>query len=130
LSVENSLLTTYLVLIGTTWDPDTWNHEAEEGPGYSNTSSKNSMPLTSGVEAQLTVLGEDALGCDGFWITEGGTVQVSTVLLSVPCPCEYQERFVHRPPNRRRKYLAGEAEGGTIKESMYAPFLECGPYQK
>jgi len=74
----------------------------------------------SGVEAQLIGLGDDALGCDGFWVTEGDTVRVSIVLLSVPCPREYQERFVHRPPNRRRKYLAGEAEGGTVKEALYA----------
>ena len=62
---------------------------------------------------------------------ERDTVWVSIVLLSVPCPCKYQERFVHRPPNRRRKYLAGEAEGGTIKkEALYASFLEYQPYQE
>lgn len=66
-----------------------------------------------------------AFGCNG-----GETVRESTVLLSVPCPREYQERFVHRPPNRRREYLAGEAEGGTIKEALYASFLEYQPYQK
>ena len=65
-----------------------------------NISSKDSILLTNDVEAHLIGLGDDALGYDGFWVTEGDTVWVSIVLLSVPCPREYQERFVHRPPNR------------------------------
>src|SRR6267154_151721 len=96
----------------------------EQVPG--NISSKDSI---SRVETHLIGLGDDALGCDGFWVTGGDTVRVSIVLLSVPCPREYQERFVFRPPNRRRKDLAGEAEGGTIKEALYASFLEYQPYQ-
>jgi hypothetical protein len=66
LSVEDSLLTAHLVLIGATWDLGTWNHEAGPGP----------ILLTSGVEAHLIGLDNDVLECDGFWVTEGDTLWV------------------------------------------------------
>jgi hypothetical protein len=32
--------------------------------------------------------------------------------------------------DERGRYLAGEVEGGTVKEAVYASFLEYRPYQK
>ena len=45
-----------------------------------------------------------------------------TVLLSVPFSREYQQTFVYDPPNIRGRYLAGEADGGTINKTIHASF--------
>ena len=73
-----------------------------------NISSRDSILLTCGVEAHLIGLTDNALKCDGFWVSEGETVRVSKY---------YFCRFVVRPNTKRDSYTAHPiAEENILRE--------------